>query len=317
VANQNNPNKYWEQETIEKLLFATIKEQRRRRKWGIAFKIIGFGYLIAMTIIIMAGDQNMQADSRHEHTAVVDVYGPIAQDQHANAMDINKSIQNAFKHKQTKGVILKVNSPGGSPVQARQIYNNIIRLRSEYPEIKVYAAIEDLGTSAAYLISSAADYIYADETSIVGSIGVIMNGFGFVGTLDKIGAERRVYTAGKNKAMLDPFSPTRKEDLEFIQQQLDLTHQVFINDVVSKRPQLANHKDKDDIFSGKFWMGSAALDLGLIDGFGDPQYIASEVIKVAEMRDFTVQPSFMERLSSRFKLMFASSIKSLWYYLAI
>ena len=144
-----------------------------------------------------------------------------------------------------------------------------------------------------------------------------MNGFGFVGTLDKIGAERRVYTAGKNKAMLDPFSPTRKEDLEFIQQQLDLTHQVFINDVVSKRPQLANHKDKDDIFSGKFWMGSAALDLGLIDGFGDPQYIASEVIKVAEMRDFTVQPSFMERLSSRFKLMFASSIKSLWYYLAI
>lgn len=305
-SDQNQPN--WEQDTIQQLLFSTIKEQRSKRRWGIFFKMLGFGYVLFMTVFVLLGDLNISKEHKGEHTAVIEIYGEISKDNAANAEDINKSLKNAFSHKQTKGVILKINSPGGTPVQARQIYNNILRLQSEYPKIKVYAAIEDMGTSAAYLIASAADQIYADETSVVGSIGVIVNGFGFVETLNKLGIERRIYTSGKNKAMLDPFSPKNPEDDAFINQQIDLTHKVFIKNVLDKRPQITKNANNEDLFSGKFWVGVSALELGLIDGFGDVQHIAANVIKVKEIRDFTLQPSLLDRLGSKFKLMIKNMI---------
>lgn len=304
---EHNTNS-WEQDTIQQLLFTTIKEQRTKRRWGIFFKTLGFGYILVMTVFVLLGDSQIKKESKGEHTAVVEVYGEISKDHPANSEDINKSLKNAFGHKQTKGVILKINSPGGAPVQARQIYNNIVRLQSEYPKIKVYAAIEDLGTSAAYLIACAADQIYADETSLVGSIGVIINGFGFVEALNKLGVERRIYTAGKNKAMLDPFSPKNPEHDAFIKQQLELTHKVFIKNVLDKRPHIAKNPDHEDLLSGKFWVGASAIELGLIDGFGDVQHIAANIIKAKEIRDFTVQPSLVDRLSSRFKLMIKNMI---------
>lgn len=301
---QNN----WEQNTIKELLFASLKEQKAKRKWGLLFKSLGFSYIIFITILLLIGDNKIISANKNKeykgfHSALIEIEGEISRNQAANADNINQSLKNAFKNKQTKGIILKINSPGGSPVQARQIYNNILRLRKEYKDIKVFAAIEDMGTSAAYLIASAADQIYSDETSLVGSIGVIIDSFGFVDTLQKLGVERRIYTAGRNKAMLDPFSPRNKEQEEFINQQLDIVHKVFIKNVVDKRANLAKNINEQDIFSGKFWVGQSALELGLIDGFGDSQYIATEVIKASEIRDFTLQPNFIERLSTKFKLM--------------
>lgn len=309
---QNN----WEQNTIKELLFASLKEQQSKRKWGILFKSIGFGYIIFITILFLAGDKKIISGGKNKeykgsHTALIQIEGEISHNQATNADSINQSLKNAFKNKQTKGIILKINSPGGSPVQARQIYNNILRLRKEYKDIKVFAAIEDIGTSAAYLIASAADQIYADETSIVGSIGVIAESFGFVDALQKLGIERRVYTAGKNKAMLDPFSPRNKEQEEFINQQLDIVHKIFIKNVVDKRNNLSQNINEQDIFSGKFWVGQSALELGLIDGFGDKDYIANEIIKASEIRDFTQQPSFIERLSTKFKLMLRGIISKI------
>lgn len=301
---QNN----WEQNTIKELLFASLKEQKAKRKWGLLFKLLGFSYIIFITVLLLMGDKtiiyaNKNKEYKGFHSALIEIEGEISRNQAANADNINQSLKNAFKNKQTKGIILKINSPGGSPVQARQIYNNILRLRKEYKDIKVFAAIEDMGTSAAYLIASAADQIYSDETSLVGSIGVIIDSFGFVDTLQKLGVERRIYAAGRNKAMLDPFSPRNKEQEEFINQQLDIVHKVFIKNVVDKRANLAKNINEQDIFSGKFWVGQSALELGLIDGFGDSQYIATEVIKASEIRDFTLQPNFIERLSTKFKLM--------------
>ncbi len=305
---QDPQDSSWERDTIQELLFTTIKEHRAKRRWGIFFKTLGFSYVVIMTIFVLLGDAKINKEYKGEHTAVVDIDGEISKDQPANSDDVNKSLKNAFQHKQTKGIVLKINSPGGSPVQARQIYNNIVRLQAEYPKIKVYAAIEDLGTSAAYLIASAANQIYADETSLVGSIGVIINSFGFVDALNKIGVEHRVYTAGKNKAMLDPFSPRNPEHDAFINEQLALTHKLFIKNVVDKRPQIAKNVNSEEIFSGKFWVGQAALELGLIDGFGDVQHIATNIIKASEIRDFTLQPSLLDKLSSKFKLMLKSII---------
>lgn len=309
---QNN----WEQNTIKELLFASLKEQQSKRKWGIFFKSISFGYIIFITLLFLFGDSKIIPVSKSKeykgfHSALIEIDGEISANQASNADNINQSLKNAFKHKQTKGIILKINSPGGSPVQARRIYNNILRLRKEYKDIKVFAVIEDMGTSAAYLIASAADQIYADETSIVGSIGVIIDSFGFVDALQKLGIERRVYTAGKDKAMLDPFSPKNKEQEQFINQQLDIVHKVFIKNVVDKRNHLAQNINEQDIFSGKFWVGQSALELGLIDGFGDTDYIANEIIKAKEIRDFTLQPSFIEKLSTKFKLMLRGIISKM------
>ena len=311
--NNQDQNNNWERDTVKELLFSNLKEQRTKRKWSIVFRLLGFSYIIFITALLIVGDNKITSkEYKGPHTALIEIDGEISKNHPANAEDINQSLKNAFKHKQTKGIILKINSPGGSPVQARQIYNNILRLRKEYKDIKVYAAIEDMGTSAAYLIASAADQIYADETSLVGSIGVIIDSFGFVDALHKLGIERRVYTAGINKAMLDPFSPRNKEQEEFIHQQLDLVHKAFIKNIVDQRAALAKHIDNQDIFSGKFWVGQTALDLGLIDGFGDCQHIATEIIQASEIRDFTLQPSLVERLTTKFKLMVKTIIFKLW-----
>ena len=300
----DNNKDNWEQDTIKQLLFATLKEQRNKRRWSILFKILGFSYVLFITVLVIIGDTKIiSKEYKGAHSALIEIEGEIGKNHPANAENINQSLKNAFQHKQTKGIILKINSPGGSPVQARQIYSAILRLRKEYPDIKVYASIEDMGTSAAYLIATAADQIYSDETSLVGSIGVIIDSFGFVDTLNKLGIERRLYIAGKNKAMLDPFSPRNHEQEKFMNEQLDLVHKIFIKNVVDRRPLLDKRVDTQEIFSGKFWVGKAALDLGLVDGFGDSQYIATEVIQASEIRDFTLQPSLVDRLSTRFKLM--------------
>lgn len=296
----------WERQTINELLFTTIKEQRRSRRWGIFFKLCFMFYILGTIVWVFREEFPFGKEISKEHTALIEIIGEISKDRPANADDINKSLKNAFQNKQTKGVVLKINSPGGSPVQSRQIYNNITNLQAKYPHIKVYAAIEDLGTSGAYLVASAANQIYADETSLIGSIGVIINGFGFVEALNKLGVERRIYTAGKNKAMLDPFSPKNPEHEAFITKQLDLTHKIFIKNVIDKRPQLASNPKEEDLLSGKFWVGQAAKELGLIDGFGDVEYIANNIIKATEIRDFTLQPSFADKITGRFKVMLRS-----------
>lgn len=293
-------NANWEQETLNKLLFSTLTEQRRRRRWKGFFWLLFFAYIFFMTWAWFNKDNTelYAADPLHrEHTASIDIIGEIFGEQGISAEQVIESLQAAFKAKNCKGIVLRINSPGGSGVQANQIYKEINRLRTIRTDLPVYAVIEDVGASAAYLIASAADQIYADEASLIGSIGVLINSFGFVNAMEKIGIERRLYTAGKHKGMLDPFSPASTEDQVFIKQQLDDVHKKFIESVkVGRKGRLAND---DIIYSGRFWAGAQAKALGLIDGFGDVNYVARDVLNTPKVVDYTVGSSVLDRLAKR------------------
>ncbi|WP_303905833.1 signal peptide peptidase SppA [Thiohalomonas denitrificans] len=286
----------WEKELINRLAFASLKEQRRSRRWGIFFKFLLFAYLSILLFMAIGPDFGEKA-TVGKHTAQVEVNGPISDDSQANAEDVIDSLRDAFEHKNTKGVILRINSPGGSPVQSDYIYNEIRRLRSEYEEIPVYAVIVDMGASGAYYIASAADAIYANPASIVGSIGVLMNSFGFVESMDKLGVERRLYTAGENKAFLDPFSPTDEKSTRHIQVMLDDIHQQFIGAVRAGRGDRLS--ESEELFSGLAWTGQKAEELGLIDGMGDVDYVARELIDAEHVVDFTRKPDLFKRFADR------------------
>jgi protease-4 len=286
-----------EQKILQTVLLEHITEQRRARRWSIFFKLISVAFLAFLFMSIYNRDLPQPASLAQPHTAIIDVYGEIAAEEPANADDIREALKAAFTSKQVKGVILRINSPGGSPVQSRQIFSEIRNLKKQYPHIKVYAAIEDLGTSAAYLISAAADSIYADKTSLVGSIGVKIDSFGFVEGMQKVGVERRLYTAGKYKGILDPFSPRNPAEEAFINEQLRTVHMAFIENVREGRGNRL--RENPDIFSGLFWSGEQALSLGLIDGFGDAQFIAKEIIKFENLVDYTPNPTLLDKLARR------------------
>ncbi|MBC3413014.1 S49 family peptidase [Pseudomonas sp. SWRI51] len=294
----NEDRKSWK--LLEKTLLAGVQEQRRARRWGIFFKLLTFIYLFGMIALFTPLlDVDKAASRSTNHTALVELRGVIADQEPAGADNLVKSLREAFKDPKTKAVVLRINSPGGSPVQSGYVYDEIRRLRGEYPAIKLYAVIADLGASGAYYIASAADEIYADKASLVGSIGVTAAGYGFVGAMEKLGVERRTYTAGEHKAFLDPFSPQKPEETAFWQGVLDTTHKQFIAMVKQGRGERLKDKEHPELFSGLIWSGEQAKELGLIDGLGSASYVAREIVGEKDLVDFTVQESPFDRFSKR------------------
>jgi len=295
--NSSDTGTQWERQVLEKIALAGIQEQRRARHWGIFFKLLLFIYLFALLFVGM-GWLGKKDASPGRHTALVEVRGVIAHDSLASADNVTTGLQEAFKDKRTVGVILRINSPGGSPVQAGYINDEIRRLRTKYPNIPLYAVIEDICASGGYYIAAAADRIYVDKASIVGSIGVLMDGFGFTGTMDKLGVERRLFAAGENKGFLDPFSPVVESQKEYAQQMLSQIHQQFISVVRQGRGKRL--KETPDMFSGLVWVGQKSIELGLADSYGNVDYVAREIIKAEDIVDFTPRENVAERLAKRF-----------------
>jgi len=287
----------WERAALEKIALAAITEQRRARQWGILFKLLLFGYLF-ITLFVFMGWIGGGDVLPSKHTAMVEVNGVIAPDSLASADNIVAGLEEAFKASGTQGVILRINSPGGSPVQAGHINDQIRRLREKYPNIPLYAVVEDICASGGYYVAAAADKIYVDKASMIGSIGVLMNGFGFTGVMDKLGVERRLLTAGENKGFLDPFSPVRPEEKEYAQKMLSEIHQQFIDVVKKGRGQRL--KDNPELFSGLVWVGTKSVELGLADALGSIEYVAREVIKAEHIVDFTPRENIAERFAKRF-----------------
>jgi protease-4 len=294
----------WERELVTKLATAALKEQRRARLWGIFFKLLTFAYVTL--VLLMAMDWKTDVAGGKKHTAMVEVNGLIAPGTDASAEKINMALQAAFKDKNTQGVVVRINSPGGSPVQAQTIYDEMKRLRKKYPEIPLYAVVEDVCASGGYFVAVGADQIYVGKASIVGSIGVLMNGFGFTGLMEKLGVERRLVTAGENKGMLDPFSPVEPKDVEHVKKLMADIHQQFIGVVREGRGKRL--KDSPEIFSGLIWTGERSIDLGLADGFGSLEYVAREVIKAEDIRDYTISEGIAEKFARRFGAAAANSI---------
>lgn len=297
--NESSTNPNWQQETIDKLLMGTLEENRRRRKWGNFFKILLFIYLFCLLWLVWPTSTTSTTDNKlTSHVSVVKINGEISSDQSASASSIISGLQSAYKDKMTTAVVLSINSPGGSPVQAEDVYNQVMYYRNKYPNIKVYAVCSDVCASAAYYIASSANDIYADHSSLVGSIGVLMDGFGFVDGMNKIGVQRRLFTSGDHKGFLDPFSPLNPGDVTLAQAMLDNVHQQFIKSVQQGRGDRLV-KNNPDLFSGLAWTGEQALPLGLIDGYGNLQSVSRDVIKNTNVVDYTVKPSYLDRIAGR------------------
>lgn len=299
--------KDWQEEIIAKLAFAALTEQRRNRRWRIFFLTLFFAYLFLVLVMVYfprAGDTAKLGGGKH--TALVEVNGVIADDSSASADRIVTGLRDAFEDNNTKGIILRINSPGGSPVQAGYVNDEIQRLREKYPDTKVYAVISDICASGGYYIAAAADEIYADKASMVGSIGVLMNGFGFVEAIDKLGIERRLYTAGENKGFLDPFSPQRSEEVKHVKSLLEQIHRQFID--VVKEGRGDRLKQDADLFSGLIWTGEQGVELGLVDALGSSSYVAREVVEAEKIVDFTPRETLYERLADRIGAAMANTL---------
>lgn len=291
-------NDGWEKKLLENLAASSLKEQQRTRRWGIFFKALTFSYLFLLLFVALGWVGDMRVPKSGTHTALIDIDGMIAADALSSADNINASLRSAFKDKNTKGIILRINSPGGSPVQSDYINDEIHRLRNKYPDIPVYAVIEDICASGGYYIAVAADKIFVNQASLVGSIGVLMDGFGFAGALEKLGIERRLLTAGKNKGFLDPFSPADPEQKEHAQKLLGEIHNQFIH--VVKEGRGDRLKEVPDMFSGMIWTGQKSIDLGLTDQMGSADYVAREIIKAETIVEFTAKEGFPELFVKRF-----------------
>lgn len=316
MANQNASSKEWK--LIEKLLQKSLTEQSRARRWGIFFKLLTFTYLFGLLWMFNAASWDVPLDEHgKQHTAMVQVVGEIAEDAAANANDIGLGLRRAFEAKNAKAVLLNINSPGGSPVQSGIVYDEIRRLRQLYPDKKVYASITDMGASGAYYIACAADEIYAAPASLVGSIGVVSPSFGFTGLMEKLGIERRVMSSGNDKAMLDPFLPVDPLEAEHFQSLLLDVHEQFIAAVkLGRGTRLA---DDPKIFTGLFWTGQGAKQLGLIDGLASPGQVARDIIQAKDIVDYSTKADPFDQLVSRFGvslstgLVNALSQLSKWY----
>jgi protease-4 len=288
---------HWERETLIQLATASLKEQRRARRWGIFFKLLTFAYLVAL--LIMLGDFDFEETVKNEkHSALVELKGVIFAGAEASAENVMTGLRKAFKDESTKGVILRINSPGGSPVQAGYINDEIRRLRKKYPDIPLYAVIADIAASGGYYVAVAADKVYANKASLIGSIGVRMDSFGFVDAIDKLGIERRLLTAGADKGLLDPFLPLKQNEKEHVQTLLNDIHAQFIAAVKQGRGDRLNGTPK--IYSGLIWTGEESLELGLVDGLASAGDVARDVIGAEDIVDFTKKREWFERFTDRF-----------------
>ena len=289
----------WERAVLEKLALKALEEQRRARQWGALFRLLWFtlAFLIVAAWLGWIGRGDRDSVSAGRHTALVDLKGVIGLEEKASVEKLITALNKAFKDRNTQGVVLRINSPGGSPVQAGYLNHEIRRLRAKYPEIPLYAVAQDLCASGGYYVAVAADKIYVDKASLVGSIGVIIGGFGFTGTMEKLGVERRAYTAGENKDFLDPFAPENPAHREHAKKMLDEIHQQFVK--VVRQGRGARLKESPEIFSGLVWTGEKSVELGLADGLGGLEYVAREVIKAENVVDFTPEENYLEQLTKR------------------
>lgn len=299
----------WEKEVIEKIALAAVTEQRRARRWGVFFKGLLFFYLFSLLLIgLYPRFEKGLSDSSKSHTAVIDISGMIAENQDASASAIIEGLRNAVEDKGTKGIILHLNTPGGTPVQAAYVYDEIRRTKEKNPELPIYAVVSDICASGCYYIAAAADEIYVSQASIIGSIGVLMESFGFVDMMDKLGVERRLLIAGSHKAILDPFSPANVEEMKHMQTLLDQVHQQFIEAVRQGRGDRL--KETQDMFSGLVWTGADSLKLGLADGLGNDDYVAREIIGEKNLVNFTYQERLFDRLAGKLGASFGQAIGS-------
>jgi len=295
----------FERNLITKLATAALAEQRRARRWGIFFGLLTFPYITFVLLPFVDWGSRTDLGGGKKHTAMVELTGLIAPGNDASAEKVNGALQAAFKDKNTQGVILRINSPGGSPVQSQTIYDEMRRLRKKYPEIPLYAVVEDICASGGYFVAAGADRIYVSKSSVVGSIGVLMNGFGFTGLMDKLGVERRLITAGENKGMLDPFSPLSDKDKEYAQRLTKEIHEQFI--AVVREGRGKRLKESPDLFSGLIWTGTKSVELGLADGYGTLDSVAREVIKAEDIVDYTQKEGIAEKVAKRFGAAAAST----------
>ena len=285
----------WERKTLEKLAFAALEEQKTARRWGIFFKLAGFAYLLVVLVAVI--DWGGSPEHKERHTAMVSLNGVIEAKGEASAENLIAALNAAFEEKNSVGVVLRINSPGGSPVQAGMVNDEIRRLRAKYPDKLLYAVVEDMCASGGYYVAAAADRIYVNKASIVGSIGVLMDGFGFTGAMDKLGVERRLLTAGENKGFLDPFSPQAAQHKAHAQVLLDDIHRQFID--VVKQGRGDRLKETPEMFSGLMWTGAQSVQLGLADDFGSVDGIARDVLKAEKVLDYSVRDNIAERFAKR------------------
>jgi protease-4 len=306
---ENNAGR-WEAETMKEIVLAHLKEQRRARRWKIFFRLLFAAYIAAAAYLMLKDADPERAIVAQRHVAVVDVRGEIASgsSKAASADHIIKGLRAAFDAENAVAVVLRINSPGGSPVQSAQVYRAIQRLKAEHPNRPVYAVAEDIAASGAYYIAAAADKIYADPSSLVGSVGVIMGGFGFSGVMDKVGIERRVYTAGEHKAFMDPFSQENPDTIAHAQTLLADIHKEFIDAVRKGRGDRVKGTD-EEVFNGLIWTGNQALEIGLIDGLGSVREIAMEEFGVDKLISYSHSPNPLERLADRMAASFSGEVK--------
>jgi len=299
----------FEQALVNKIASEAITEQRRARRWSVFFKLFMVGYISVFTVLYFVDGWDGASLGGEKHTALIDISGVISADSEANADYIVSGLRAAFEDENTAGIILRINSPGGSPVQAGYVNDEIYRLREEYPDIPFYSVITDICASGGYYIAAAADKIYANKASVVGSIGVIMSGFGFVDSIEKLGVERRLLHAGKNKGFLDPFSPLKTEDVEHVETLLTDIHQQFV-DVVRKGrgDRLAND---ENIFSGLIWTGEQSIALGLVDALGSAGYVARVVIGAEKIVDFTKRETYLDLFANQIGATFARTLSAI------
>ena len=292
---------------LERLAFKTLAELRRARRWNLVLRFAWLALVIALAVILMEPEW-LDAGSSGPHSALVDIRGVIGDDGDANADQIVAGLQAAFADSDTAGVILRINSPGGSPVQAGYVSDEIFRLRELHPDTPLYAVITDIAASGGYYVAAAADAIYANRSSLVGSIGVLMDSFGFVAAMDKLGVERRLVTAGDHKGFLDPFSPVKDEDVAHLRSLLQEVHDEFVE--VVKRGRGGRLGDDDDIFSGLMWSGARSIELGLVDAIGSSGYVAREVIGAEDIVDFTMRPSRLDTIANELGAGLAHAVAS-------
>jgi len=296
----------WEREVLEKLALAAVTEQRRARRWSVFFKGLMFLYLIVVGAVAFYPKFKSGVSDDKEHTAIIDVIGVIAEGEGANADSIIEGLRDAYKDEKTKGVVLNINSPGGSPVQSGYVYEEIRRLKIEHPDIPIYAVVSDICASGGYYIAAATDKIFVHKSSMIGSIGVLMNGFGFSNVMEKLGVDRRLLIAGKHKALLDPFSPVNEEEKKFMQTLLDNVHQQFIAAVKAGRGDRL--KESEDTFSGLIWTGEQGVTLGLADGFGSVDSVARDIVGVKNKMNFTPQERLLDKIAGTLGASFGQAI---------
>ena len=286
----------WERELLERLALDSLAEQRRGRRWNLLLRFSWLAFLVILAVLWM-DPQWFHPDPGGRHSALVEISGVISDEGDANADQVVAGLQAAFEDSDTAGVIVRINSPGGTPVQAGYINDEIVRLRALHPDTPVFAVITDIAASGGYYVAAAADSIYASRSSLVGSIGVLMDGFGFVDAMHKLGVERRLIAAGEHKGFLDPFSPATDEELAHVRTMLRNVHDEFIEAV--KRGRGDRLVDDDDLFSGLIWTGAQSKELGLVDAFGGSSYVAREVIGAEDIVDFTIRPSHLDTITDR------------------